>query len=355
MLNARRKSTFEFIFRPDEPPIYDVLLAAQPLRFTEPNNASPSFHGRLRQDNPMLSSRSDFAFPDSSTAVNPDIFVQPNSVSSLSGPRPTPSDFQGSGPLPIKQFLTQSRRDSPWTGLGFQAPRDNQIHSAGFSEPNLNFGDYRNAPQSEIESNATAQYHSDSGYGSHPVVAQSVKSGEYSSQSPDYSYCPDFDTLGLSPMPTQAASPPVQPDDQRLIKSTQRSRGGKRNCEKCSEILKCPSDYRCVLLILLSKCTRLKFGDRKHMLKHDKPNRCDIPGCSRVDGFSTINDLQRHKKSKHGIGIDTITTSFKCASPSCKNQAKIWPRRDNFKQHILRMHKNEDVKALISRHVLSLC
>lgn len=87
------------------------------------------------------------------------------------------------------------------------------------------------------------------------------------------------------------------------------------------------------------------------MLKHDKPNKCDIPGCSRVDGFSTINDLQRHKKSKHGIGIDTITTSFKCASPSCKNQAKIWPRRDNFKQHILRMHKDEDVNALISRCV----
>ncbi|KAE9987499.1 hypothetical protein EG328_002484 [Venturia inaequalis] len=132
-------------------------------------------------------------------------------------------------------------------------------------------------------------------------------------------------------MPKSAASPP-QAEDLGSIKSTQRSRGGgKRKCDRCDEILKCPSDYR------------------KHMLKHDKPNKCDVPGCTRVDGFSTINDLQRHKKSKHGIGIDTITTSFKCASPSCKNQAKIWPRRDNFKQHILRMHKDEDVNALISR------
>lgn len=88
------------------------------------------------------------------------------------------------------------------------------------------------------------------------------------------------------------------------------------------------------------------------MLKHDKPNKCDIQGCSRIDGFSTINDLQRHQKSKHGIGIDSITTSFKCASRNCKNQTKIWPRRDNFKQHIIRMHKDEDVHTLISKHVL---
>lgn len=87
------------------------------------------------------------------------------------------------------------------------------------------------------------------------------------------------------------------------------------------------------------------------MLKHDKPNKCDFQGCARVDGFSTINDLQRHQKSKHGIGLNSITTSFKCASPSCKNQEKIWPRRDNFKQHIIRMHKNEDVNELIARHV----
>lgn len=90
------------------------------------------------------------------------------------------------------------------------------------------------------------------------------------------------------------------------------------------------------------------------MLKHDKPNKCDVLGCIRVDGFSTINDLQRHQKSKHGtISLDSITTSFKCASPSCKNQEKIWPRRDNFKQHIIRMHKDEDVTELIARHVFT--
>ena len=69
------------------------------------------------------------------------------------------------------------------------------------------------------------------------------------------------------------------------------------------------------------------------MLKHEKPHICDIPGCSRTTGFGTVNDLNRHKKSVHKIGLTTITKSFKCAAAGCKNADKIWPRLDNFKQH----------------------
>lgn len=85
------------------------------------------------------------------------------------------------------------------------------------------------------------------------------------------------------------------------------------------------------------------------MLKHEKPHRCDIRGCTRTEGFITINDLQRHKKSVHKIGVDSITKSYKCASSKCKSPEKLWPRLDNFKQHILRMHKDEDVSILIQR------
>ncbi|QDS67837.1 hypothetical protein FKW77_007399 [Venturia effusa] len=270
----------------------------------------------------MIRSPSDFFLPDSRIGVGAASFVQTDPLSQDPGPSSEPPALQGLGLDSLAKFLTEG--DSPWTGL--------QTHRGGhtpfaISEANLSFPTYRSQPQSEIESFATAFCPSDSGYGSQPVATLSVKSGGYPSQSPQYSLYPDFDNFTLSSsMPNPSASPP-QAEDQESTRSTQRNRGGRKKCEKCGEVLKCPSDYR------------------KHMLKHEKPNKCNVPGCSREEGFSTINDLQRHQKSKHGIGIDTITTSFKCASPSCKNQAKIWPRRDNFKQHILRMHKGEDVNA----------
>ena len=43
------------------------------------------------------------------------------------------------------------------------------------------------------------------------------------------------------------------------------------------------------------------------------------------------------------------TKSYKCASASCKNPGKEWPRLDNFKQHLVRMHAGEDVQDLIDR------
>lgn len=86
------------------------------------------------------------------------------------------------------------------------------------------------------------------------------------------------------------------------------------------------------------------------MLKHDRPHVCDQHGCRRAaqgKGFTTINDLQRHKKSVHRIGVER--DSYQCASDHCRNRGKIWPRLDNFKQHINRMHKDEDEHELIRK------
>jgi hypothetical protein len=84
------------------------------------------------------------------------------------------------------------------------------------------------------------------------------------------------------------------------------------------------------------------------MLKHDKPFKCLEPNCKRGDqGFTTINDLDRHKKSVHRIGMDK--KSYRCAAAKCMKKEKIWPRLDNFKQHVSRMHRDEDEIDLIKR------
>jgi hypothetical protein len=236
LLSAHLKTAFEFAFGPDDPSFYHAHLAAEPLRYTKSNNAVSSFSVQPRQDTSMLRSRSDFDYTDSSIGVGADFLMQTGSIPFLPGQRSAPSGLQGQGPLPMNKFLED--RNSPWTPAGL-TPRNSRTHLAG---PNLNFSTYRSQPQSEVESHNTAQ---DSGYASLPIASQSVKSVDTTSHSPVYSLYSDFESFALSPMPKTSESP-QQPGEEGSTKSMQRSRGGKRKCDKCDAIMKCPSDYRCV-------------------------------------------------------------------------------------------------------------
>ncbi|KAF3284313.1 hypothetical protein TWF970_011532 [Orbilia oligospora] len=42
---------------------------------------------------------------------------------------------------------------------------------------------------------------------------------------------------------------------------------------------------------------------RRHMNKHDKPYKCDIPGCKNTAGFSRLDQLNRHKVQIHTIKL----------------------------------------------------
>jgi hypothetical protein len=88
------------------------------------------------------------------------------------------------------------------------------------------------------------------------------------------------------------------------------------------------------------------------MRMHNKPYTCDIEGCRRTAGFTTMNDLNRHKIAKHFNGMDPTgkTTSYRCASKDCRNPGKIWSRLDNFKAHIVKMHPNDDTQDIINRY-----
>ena len=85
----------------------------------------------------------------------------------------------------------------------------------------------------------------------------------------------------------------------------------------------------------------------KHKLRHEKPFKCDVEGCGRVtEGFTTQNDLDRHKKSLHNV---MSGKSYMCAVPHCAKKTKVWPRADNFRQHCQRLHKDWDLNVLIDR------
>ncbi|KAL8958299.1 MAG: hypothetical protein Q9183_005866, partial [Haloplaca sp. 2 TL-2023] len=91
----------------------------------------------------------------------------------------------------------------------------------------------------------------------------------------------------------------------------------------------------------------------KHVLRHEKPYKCDFPKCPKVDGFSTQNDLDRHKKSVHKImPKNSNDRSFRCAAMNCPKKEKIWPRLDNFRQHCVRIHDGENCDELVRKSEL---
>ncbi|KAI0392057.1 hypothetical protein F5Y17DRAFT_379394 [Xylariaceae sp. FL0594] len=88
---------------------------------------------------------------------------------------------------------------------------------------------------------------------------------------------------------------------------------------------------------------RTKSEQTKHHRRHTKPYKCDVENCPRkVEGFSTTNDLDRHKRSVHPES-DATGDRYVCHLGQCINKEKLWPRADNFKAHLKRMHKLESV------------
>ncbi|OJD14288.1 hypothetical protein AJ78_05337 [Emergomyces pasteurianus Ep9510] len=92
---------------------------------------------------------------------------------------------------------------------------------------------------------------------------------------------------------------------------------------------------------------------KKHMLRHQKRFRCRAKGCPRKEGFGTINDLERHQKTRHNMEPKHGSKEeFKCFAKNCTRKEKIWLRKDNFKYHLERMHIDEDPEELIQRALI---
>ncbi|KAK5080045.1 hypothetical protein LTR70_008969 [Exophiala xenobiotica] len=102
-------------------------------------------------------------------------------------------------------------------------------------------------------------------------------------------------------------------------------------CSKCEASFKTPAELK------------------KHFARHEPQYFCNIPGCSRGrDGFTTKNDLDRHRKTMHKI-LSPNDRFWKCFFPDCAKTEKVWPRLDNFKAHIVRMHGAQYVQENVTR------
>ncbi|KAI1179229.1 hypothetical protein F4777DRAFT_575260 [Nemania sp. FL0916] len=92
---------------------------------------------------------------------------------------------------------------------------------------------------------------------------------------------------------------------------------------------------------ICGKTVRTKSEMKKHDQRHKKPFKCDVQECPRTtEGFSTLNDLDRHKRSVHPDS-QTSGNRYICHIGNCRIKNKVWPRADNFKAHLKRVHHQE--------------
>ncbi|KAH8194605.1 hypothetical protein TruAng_011224 [Truncatella angustata] len=207
---------------------------------------------------------------------------------------------------PLQQWYT--RNDGPWHPKGIAAP-GSQIGQTQVSNGYVFSGHYRESiSPSECDTAPPGPMPSDSGYGSHrPKHSIATTSICYDDSLDTQENTSIVGNFAFTMDPNQW----VQPQGQRPASAMQRftnSEGKELICETCR--------------------------------------------CTRADGFSTSNDLDRHKRSCHP-GEFATGTFYRCDLGACRNKEKIWPRADNFRAHIRRVHRHsvteEEMEKLIHR------
>ncbi|OAP59332.1 hypothetical protein AYL99_06630 [Fonsecaea erecta] len=110
-----------------------------------------------------------------------------------------------------------------------------------------------------------------------------------------------------------------------------RSRSPDLECSDCSYVARTRSDLK------------------KHRARHNREHKCPFPTCpQRQRGFATSNDLDRHLFVVHKIN-NRRSRSYKCFGINCPRPNQEWPRLDNFKQHLKKLHPGEVEISLLQK------
>ncbi|PSN70215.1 hypothetical protein BS50DRAFT_571506 [Corynespora cassiicola Philippines] len=74
----------------------------------------------------------------------------------------------------------------------------------------------------------------------------------------------------------------------------------------------------------------------------------DKYACSSCDKtFSHKADLSRHVRTQHQMAGE----GYRCTAESCPKLGKVWNRLDSFRQHLQKLHKDEDQKELLEKSI----
>ncbi|KAG8168564.1 hypothetical protein KVR01_001313 [Diaporthe batatas] len=249
-------------------------------------------------------------------------------------------------PAPRNPFIDwYNSPEKPWDpihGRAVPLPRSGDLRGAKLNYHRLGgqaYSTYReNHVPSECETTGPGALPSDSGY--HSRATQSVFNG---------SACGDADRSGENgSISSHLAGLQV---DRTPFSSEAWAQASMQTTTLVLAVdsgsLVCPTCHQKV---------KTKSELKKHKQKHEKPHRCDVPGCTRTEGFSTPNDVDRHKRSCHPEQ-QANGKCYRCIVPGCRKKEKKWPRADNFRQHLKRVHnvipRDDDLEDYVYKEPVS--
>jgi len=97
------------------------------------------------------------------------------------------------------------------------------------------------------------------------------------------------------------------------------------------------------------ECAGLYFERKcewsKHMDKHDRPYKCNVKGCEKLQGFTYSGGLLRHEREVHKLHGGTRKSLF-CPFNDCKRSSGSgFTRKENLAEHIRRVHRSTSSSA----------
>ncbi|KAH8671021.1 hypothetical protein BX600DRAFT_548079 [Xylariales sp. PMI_506] len=232
---------------------------------------------------------------------------------------------------PLAQWYTNN--DGPW--IGIETPQNGAQNAFPVSHLDLRGSGpayhYREQEPSECDTIPPGAIQSDSGYGGsatkQSIATNSVYEDPWDRNQETQSLAGHLSDFHFNYQPLEHMSKyrdggacHPEPEQDALLQHNSQSAGKGYYCEPCRKTLKTHSELK------------------KHQCRHTRPFRCDVVGCKRTEGFSTTNDLDRHKRSVHPREAPSTGKRYRCPLGSCKGKTKIWPRADNFRAHLKRMH-----------------
>ena len=81
------------------------------------------------------------------------------------------------------------------------------------------------------------------------------------------------------------------------------------------------------------------------MDKHDRPYKCNVKGCEKLQGFTYSGGLLRHEREVHKMHGGTKKSLF-CPFNDCKRSSGAgFTRKENLAEHIRRVHRRTSMSA----------
>ncbi|KAH7113885.1 hypothetical protein B0J11DRAFT_445639 [Dendryphion nanum] len=83
----------------------------------------------------------------------------------------------------------------------------------------------------------------------------------------------------------------------------------------------------------------------KHMDKHDRPYKCLVKGCEKLQGFTYSGGLLRHEREVHKMHGGTKKSLF-CPFADCKRSSGAgFTRKENLAEHVRRVHRRTSMSS----------